>query len=185
MSIFTKKPPFREAALNLPIMRVRAKGKYGGISLAADMLGCLIHFHGRSIPCTSTKECPLCKDGKTPRWTGYVPIWTPTMPRPSLLELPTAAAESLQQWIERFGSIKHKKLTATRPGGRVNSRVRIEVDSFDATGFDMPFEPNTKAALCLIWQLDGDHLDASLAKKMEEYERYAAQLVEGNGNHAT
>lgn len=185
MSIFTTEPPYRKSALNIPIMRVGAKGKFGGYSLAAEMLGCKIHYHGRSVPCTLDPGCPLCKIDNVPRWIGYVPVWQPKLARPQLLELPTAAAEYLQQWIQRHGSLKGKLLVASRPGGRVNSRVKLDVETHDTSGLNMPGEPNVKAALCLIWQLNPDHLTASLESKMAEYQRLVDQGSKPNGHAST
>lgn len=182
MALFTNRPPKRDAAAALTIIRTQARGKSGGIILSPDMYGRLIHFHGRSMPCSETDQCPLCNQNNEPRWTGYLPVWLPTWSRCCLLELPTAAGEQVADWQEQNGSLMHKLIYCTRPKARANSRVKVEIKNYDISGLKLPMLPSVKDALCLIWQIDKHDPDGSIRNRLEALDRYQKQQVENNGN---
>jgi len=145
------------------------------------MYGRLIHFHGRSMPCTETDDCPLCAKSNEPRWTGYLPIWQQTWSRPALLELPTAAGEQVAAWQDRNGSLIHKIVQTSRPKGRANSRVKVEITNCDISGLQLPMLPSVKDALCLIWQIDTNDPAGSIHNRLAALDRYQKQQEETNG----
>lgn len=183
--MFQQEPPSRKEACNLEIIRTGSRGKWGGHILSAKMFGLPIHFYGRSIPCTQRPDCPICASDNKPRWTGYLPIWTPTMIRPALLELPTAAAESVRDYQAKYATLRGRLINCTRPRGRANSRIKVELSSPNIEGLSLPAVPEVRQALCLIWRLDFDTMKDDLCSQMEELQRYQSQQKETHGQHAT
>lgn len=183
--MFQNTPPARDEANHLTIIRTASKGRSGGYILSTGMFGLPIHFYGRSIPCTQRKDCPVCEKGNQPRWTGYLPIWLPGNIRPNLLELPTAAAEYVNDYQAKYATLRGKLIAATRPKGRVNSKIKIDITSPSTEGLSLPPVPLVREALCVIWQIDFRNMEESVQKKMECLTRYNSQQELNFGDTST
>lgn len=179
--MFQQEPPNRKEACNLEIMRTGARGKWGGYILSAKMFGLPIHFYGRSIPCTQKAGCPICAADNKPRWTGYLPVWTPGMIRPALIELPTAAAETVRDYQTKYATLRGRLINCTRPRGKANSRIKVELTSPNNEGLSLPSVPEVRQALCLIWRLDFDNMTSDLSDQMDELKRYREQTEHLDG----
>ena len=182
MGLFQFTPPRDTRPKNLDMIRTPPNKKIGGFILSAAMHGLPIHFHGRSIPCTQTPECPVCARGNTPRWTGYLAIWQPAWLKPKMLELPTGASEQVADYAANQGRLCHKAITVWRPKKTANGPVEVYISQKDTEGLAMPEEPDVQAALCILWGLKQDDIQGSLVDRMENFDRYAKQNDRANGN---
>ncbi|MCH8853554.1 MAG: hypothetical protein IID41_13015 [Planctomycetes bacterium] len=182
MSLFQFTPPVETHHNNLDIIRTPAAGKIGGWIVTTTMHGLPIHFHGRSIPCSQTDDCPVCARGNKPRWTGYLGIWLPAWIKPKMLELPTGAAEQVAGYANTHGRILHKAITVWRPKKVANGPVEVYLSGKDIDGIMMPEEPDIQAALCVLWGLKKDDIEGSLVDRMKSFDRYALQGQRGNGS---
>lgn len=185
MSIFQQNPPERKNRDAMDILRTGSRGKAGGIVLSPGMHGTLIHFHGRSVPCTQKIDCPICLKNNIARWTAYLPVWLPSWTKPQLLELPTAAAEQVADWITKNGNMHGQMINATRPKGRANSRIKVDIRRYETADLKLPTVPDVRRALCIIWHLDYENLEDSLKEKMADFDRYAQQQEKKNGDIAS
>lgn len=183
--MFQQEPPKRKEANNMSIQRTAARGKSGGYILSAKMFGLPIHFYGRSVPCTQHATCPICAKKNEPRWTGYLPVWVPGAIKPQLLELPTAAAEYVAMYQAKFATLRGRMIKTSRPRGRANSKLLVEITNPTNEGLSLPPVPLVREALCLIWQLDFDNMKEDLLAKVEELARYERQQEPENGKSST
>lgn len=183
--MFQAEPPPRKEACNLEIIRTGSRGKFGGYILSAKMFGLPIHFFGRSIPCTQRADCPICAKDNKSRWTAYLPVWIPGDIKPKLMELPTAAAEEVNEYQQKYATLRGKFIKLTRPRGKENSRIKVDISSPPLDGISLPPVPQVREALCLIWKLDFTNMDDSLNKKMHELQRYHDQQEAKDGTKST
>jgi hypothetical protein len=108
-----------------PIVGPTPKVPIKAFALAEYPLGFLLHFTGRDVICTGTKQCPGCKEGIGRRWKGFLPATGLDQVKRFILPVTEEADNALQQLRVRFGSIMSQGLLLSRKGDKKNAPVVV------------------------------------------------------------
>lgn len=154
MPQWSSTPPTRNDGLSFRIVRTPASRAIAAIVTATDITGCCTHFaKNRTIPCEGPEICPWCNDGFSWRWHGYLPcVLTDTFEH-VIFEFTAAAAETFNNYLTAFNSLRACKFIARRPSGRPNGRVVIACTHYDERKVRLPDPPDVRRMLCHIWNV--------------------------------
>lgn len=107
MPIFTTAPPELPDGFVFRIVRTPADRPFQAIVTCIEPVGSNTHFaNNRTIPCEGFDACPLCNDGFSKRWHGYVSCLVPTTLEHCLFEFTAHAADSFKNYIELHTTIR-------------------------------------------------------------------------------
>ena len=154
MDNWKNRPPAPNEFGGIRLLRV-PKAKSLEMLITSDtLIGCDTHFsHRRTIPCTGP-GCPLCLDGSTPRWHGYISICSTRHTAQAVLELTALAAQPVMDYQDRHGSLRGARLKATRVGNHDNSPVHCSLEPSDVDRRTLPEGVHLENFLTVIWHLD-------------------------------
>lgn len=128
MTIWHDAPPTDSNSLNFQLIRTPPSKKLSMIVLSDKHEGAMLHFwRGRSTPCDMT-NCQACKEGKSPRWYGYIYATPVRAFRIIIFEFTQRVAPIIQQRLSQYKTIRGHQLTAGRTGSRPNSPLSLEFD---------------------------------------------------------
>lgn len=155
MSIsWSSRPDRGDASTNYQLARCPRSGTLRGVILSRSLQGTGTHYYrGRTTPCVGAK-CEACKDGMAARWYGYVAIWSPSTDRVAIAEITDAAADDLDRWHARHGTLRGAVLTLKRQGARVNGRIIADVSQGTIDPDRLPPPPDLIRILEKIWGLN-------------------------------
>ena len=126
------------AELVFPVSRA---GLYG-ISLAPQICGVFTHFQdGRTKPCAGA-QCWCTREGRQPRWKGYLPILLFPSKKTALLEVTeNAATQFLTHWSLPHG-IRGLHFHIYRRTNKSRSPVDMDAQPYTYSGIlPEPFDP--------------------------------------------
>jgi len=154
MPIFTNNPPKIPDGFVFRIIRTPADKPFTAVVTCTDPIGCNTHFaNNRTIPCEGFDACPLCQDGFSKRWHGYVSCLVPTTLEHCLFEFTAHAADSFTNYYELHGNLRACAFRAFRPSKRHNGRVIIHTSPADEAKIRLPDPPDIQRLLCHIWNV--------------------------------
>lgn len=154
---WTPKPPTDQPWAGTRLLRCPSAAPLAGLTMDCDLLGCRTHYAGgRTQPCQGA-SCPMCLDGHSWRWHGYLPLYNPTTGRQIILEIPALAAEDYHHQIEQYNTRAGLKLTVRRQNKRPNSRVILTLEPYPANGHVLPVPVDVRRYLEHMWGLDAEH----------------------------
>jgi hypothetical protein len=133
-----------------------------GIITSAKILGAYTHFWGgRTVPCEEP-HCPACEEGMPSRWHCYVGFLCPKTRDHCIFECTGRAARAFEDYTRAHATLRGCHFMAVRPKRRKNARVEITVKPYDLTKITLPPEIDIIRALCTIWQIPSEAIDAPL-----------------------
>lgn len=152
MESWTNRPDRDPSDVPLNLLRVKPGRPIGGIALTDDLTGAYTHFwHGRTKLCTE-HLCEACAALNAARWKGYLQIWNPTSGVIAIMEMTASCVPAVENWIDKYGSLKGAKVTVQRAGAKVNSRVVCEIQSSPYTTQKLPEAPDLQKQLARMWE---------------------------------
>lgn len=162
MPTWTSKAPDPRDFANIRLVRVPATAAITGIVTSHTYLGCYTHWDSyRTQPC-GEESCKLCKEGQPRRWQCYFSIMGQASRRQIVVQLTPLAAQSLDEAIERYGSLRGLLINLTRANRRPNSRIIVETRALPMPDPNLPEGVDIKRYMELIWQSTDNQLpDAS------------------------
>lgn len=154
MPLFTTEPPELPDGFVFRIVRTPADRPFQAIVTCIEPVGSNTHFaNNRTIPCEGYDACPLCQDGFSKRWHGYVSCLVPTTLEHCLFEFTAHAADSFKNYIDLHSTIRACVFRAFRPSKRHNGRVIIHTTPGDEAKIRLPDPPDIQRLLCHIWNV--------------------------------
>lgn len=154
MPNWDEKPPKREAAGNLQLIRTPQGRGLQGIITSTRLIGCETHFVNRhTIPCEAP-HCNPCSEGIPRRWHGYFGIYHPKTGKHVLLEVTAGGAEQIMPYYEISGTLRGCLLTSCRRGMAANSPLDITTRPADLQLIQLPPEPDLPKLLSMIWGIN-------------------------------
>lgn len=154
MPIFTQEPPELPDGYVFRIVRTPATGMLQAIVTTTDPVGCLTHFaNNRTVPCEGADQCPLCQDGFSRRWHGYVSCLITGNLEHVLFEFTAHASDTFKNYYEMHNSLRACVFRAFRPSKRPNGRVVIHTRPGDEAKMRLPDPPDIKRILCHLWNV--------------------------------
>lgn len=150
---WTNRPDRGDDTTPVQILRARPGKVYEGIILSEDVCGAYTHYwHGRTVICKQD-QCDACLNGRMPRWYGYLPIWCPSSNQIVIVELTPACVPALNEFWDKYHTLRTAKLKISRVNAKQNSRV---VATFETTNYNdqaCPTSPDVQRALSRLWEV--------------------------------
>jgi len=144
------------------LLRVPPKQSYQGLVTSTLLQGCPTHYaERRTQPCTG-ETCRHCLAGLVPRFLVYLSICSTRTRAHAVLELTALAAQPVNDYQTRHGSIRGALLTAERAGNRPNSPVRVTICPDDSDHRLLPPEVDLRRFFALLWHLDEEPANADI-----------------------
>jgi len=157
MPIFTETPPDLPDGYVFRIVRTPPKGTLQAVVTSTEVVGCNTHFaNNRTVPCEGSGNCPLCDDGFSKRWHGYLSCILTTSLEHVLFEFTAHASDTFKNYNQLHNTLRACLFKAFRPSGRANGRVIIHTAPGDETRIRIPDPPDIKRLLCHIWNVRYD-----------------------------
>lgn len=154
---WTDRPPRDETSGNFRLVRVARAGTVRGIILSPHLSGTGLHYwKGKSTPCNGS-QCDACREGYVPRWYGYVAIWNPKTDHIGLAEITDGAADDLDRYRARHGTLRGAELLLSRQGNRPNGRILATVAPAAIAPERLPPAPDVIQCLNRIWGVNENH----------------------------
>lgn len=178
MPTFTNQPPDVPDGFVFRIVRTPADRPFTGIVTCLEAVGTNTHFaNNRTVPCEGYDTCPLCQDGFSKRWHGYVSCLVPTTLEHCLFEFTAHACDSFKNYQEQHTTLRACAFKAFRPSKRHNGRVIIHTTPADERKFVLPSPPDIQRILCHIWNVQY----TAPAKRMDRPPFRTVTVPDGNG----
>jgi len=154
MPIFSTAPPELPDGFVFRIIRTPADKPFVAIATCTDPVGANTHFaNNRTVPCEGSDLCPLCHEGFSRRWHGYLSAIVPTTLEHVLFEFTAHASDSFTNYYQLHGTMRFCHFKAFRPSRRHNGRVIIHTTPADERRHVLPDPPNIQRVLCHIWNV--------------------------------
>lgn len=154
MPVFTNEPPTLPDGFVFRIVRTPADRTFTAVITSLEACGSNTHFaNNRTIPCEGADTCPLCADGFSRRWHGYVACLVPATLEHCLFEFTAHASDSFKNYAALHGTLRACAFRAFRPSKRHNGRVIIHTTPGDEAKIRLPEPPNLQRLLCHIWNV--------------------------------
>jgi len=159
--------------MNFPWRIVRASHlrptKFAVISV--QHYGVYTHYwKGRTSPHLK-HFCGACNDGMLPRWYGYVLALLSPGKEKIVFEFSAKACETILKAESDFGTLRGLVFTATRPKGKENSPVQLQLHSNNYNPAELPAPEPIRPIIARIW---GFKESAAIAMHHENV-RHAAE----------
>ena len=152
MPQWTSAPDQSPAPWAFRIVRTPPTGALDAIITCQNVTGCPTHFaNNRTIPCEGQPNCKLCQQGFSWRWHGYVSAILVRTMEHIVWEATAAATEALRTYLTIHPDLRGCHFKASRPSGRPNGRVLLQVRRDDLERIRLPDPPNLQKILCHIW----------------------------------
>lgn len=150
---FSNQPPETGRRPGIALVRTPANRPLVAIVTSDDLVGTNTHYYrNRTSPCEG-QECPICAEGLSWRWHGYLSCVDQATKEHILFEFTAQASDAFRAYRTRYGTLRGCHFKATRHAQRYNGRVTIQTRPADLEGKDLPPTVNLKAMLCHIWGL--------------------------------
>jgi hypothetical protein len=135
------------------MIRTPANRPFVAIVTSEDLVGTNTHYyHNRTTPCEGD-ACPICAEGHSWRWHGYLSCVDQGTKEHVLFEFTAQASDAFRAYRDRYSTLRGCLFKATRHAQRYNGRVTIQTRPADLEGKDLPPGANLKAMLCHIWNV--------------------------------
>lgn len=135
------------------MIRTPANRPFVAIVSSDDLVGTNTHYyHNRTTPCEGT-GCPICAEGHSWRWHGYLSCVDQGTKEHVLFEFTAQASDAFRAYRDRYSTLRGCLFKATRHAQRYNGRVTIQTRPADLEGKDLPPGVNLTAMLCHIWNI--------------------------------
>jgi len=145
------RPDSRDATTPFKLFRVPAKGIWTFYILSKEVIGVRVHFFkGRTTP-HGTPVCDACEAGIEARWRGYIAAANKHDYHRGMIELTAGPAQQLIERLDRQEIIRGLVIQLSRPGGRPNSRIQIDIRPADIDPSKLPPAFDVQATLMKIW----------------------------------
>jgi hypothetical protein len=152
MPDFTREPPPLPDGFIYRIIRTPAKGAIQAIVTSPEVVGCNTHFvNSRTVPCEGLGTCPMCDDGHSRRWHGYLAAILTNCLEHILFEFTAHASDTFKNYYLAHTTLRACAFKAYRPSQRPNGRVVIHTSPADEARFPLPEPPDLRKILCHIW----------------------------------
>lgn len=154
MPLWSNAPPEQPEGYSLRIVRTPADKPFTAIVTSTDIIGCPTHYaNARTVPCEGSDACPLCHDGHSWRWHGYLAcIHTATLEH-VLFEFTAASSDTFKNYHQLNTTLRGCHFQAHRPSARHNGRVVIACKPYDPSRLRLPDPPDIQAILSHIWNI--------------------------------
>jgi len=153
MPDFTNSPPPDSHSPGISLIRTPGNRPLVAIVTSDDLVGTNTHYyHNRTTPCEG-QNCPICQEGYSWRWHGYLSCVDQSSHEHVLFEMTAQASDPLRAYRKQYGSLRGCLFKATRQANRYNGRVTIQTRPADLTDKTLPRGANLTAMLCHIWNI--------------------------------
>jgi len=153
MQTWPTRPNRATSQTTTPLHRSKPGRTINGIITSNDLVGAYTHFwKGRTSLCTYP-ECEPCSVSRSARWYGYLHIWNPETNASGILEITPSCLPAIDDWLEKFGTLRGAKISVSRASHKINSRV---VATLKATNFAIDRIPpcvDVISQLCRMWEV--------------------------------
>lgn len=154
MPRWSNEPPPEAEEFAHRIIRTPAGKPLCGIITSPDLIGCPTHyFNHRTVPCEDPNPCEACTEGHSRRWHGYVSVLVTGTLEHAILELTSFACQSLKHYAKIHNSLRACNVRASRPSGRANGRVNLELKALEESRLRLPEPFNVLRVMCHIWNV--------------------------------
>jgi len=151
MPNFSNAPPTAGTHPGIDLLRTPATRPFVGIVTSDDLAGTPTHYYrNRTTPCEG-EGCPICEEGLSWRWHGYLACVDQATHQQVLFEFTAQASDTFRSYRKRYGSLRGCLFKATRAAGRYNGRVTIQTRPADLAEKELPKAINVIPMLCHIW----------------------------------
>lgn len=135
-----------------PIVRTPTRGVLRATVTSARLTCAPVHYYNRrTIPHEIAAECVACQRHRAYRWMAWLVAVTPDEPAQVIFEMTARAARSFEVYASKHGSLRGARLRASRPTGKDNGRIAIEVRPPLRDGPELPKPPDLPAVLTHLW----------------------------------
>ena len=93
--------------------------------LSDTFTGFWLHFVGRTLPCTATKDCRLCMEGHGNYWGAYISAWRHKRKDRIVAAISEEAARQLKVLQDRHGSLRGIQVKLSRRYVSKNNSVVV------------------------------------------------------------
>jgi len=150
---FSNEPPETGRRPGIALVRTPGNRPLVAIVTSDDLVGTNTHYYrNRTSPCEGD-GCPICAEGLSWRWHGYLSCVDQGTKEHILFEFTAQASDAFRAYRARYGTLRGCLFKATRHAQRYNGRVSIQTRPADLEGKDLPPPVNLKAMLCHIWNI--------------------------------
>lgn len=80
---------------------------------------------GRTVWCCRMPDCPRCRVGAVPQFTGYIPYAMPGLPTIRVAALPLSAVQEMQRLTVGEGGLRGLRVVISRLRGRPNGPCSV------------------------------------------------------------
>jgi len=155
----TDRPPDNASGPGLRLIRASAKTPIIGTITSDRLLGVNTHYYsGRTQPC-SAPDCRACADAIPWRWHAYISLILDDTSEHTLLELTASAVAPIVEYQDLHTTLTAARLKVTRPNGRPNGRVWVQIKPPNEPTIALPPPPNIPRTLCHIWNIPYDAVE--------------------------
>lgn len=135
-------PPPKRSRVYAELVSPVSRAGFCGICLAPEIVGVFTHYQdGRTRPCAGS-ECWCHREGRQPRWKGYMPILLFPGEKTCLFEITENAASQMLPWFDPKEGLRGVHFHAKRRTNKSRSPVDVERKPYTYAKFlPVPFDP--------------------------------------------
>lgn len=126
-----------------------------------DLVGHYTHYwRGRTTICRKT-GCEPCSQSRTPRWYGFLDVWSPSTNAIAMFELTPTCIEPIDRYLAAHGTLRGSKITIQRATAKVNSRLICTIEESQFSPSAIPPAVDLKRHLAKMWELPFETMEAA------------------------
>lgn len=152
-SFFDEAPPDEMGPVGLAVKRAPSIGADIWTILSEQLLGCGTHYYRRRTqPCVGS-DCPICAEGQSRRWYGWLIGYDPGKRIKVLVEVPPGVAIALRTYRGHVGNLRGHVIRLSRRNRKENGPVVGEFAAGKFASELLPPCPDIVPLLMRMWQI--------------------------------
>jgi hypothetical protein len=156
MTTWPSRPDRDQHTNTTPLHRSKPGRTITALIASADLVGAYTHFwKGRTSICTYP-ACEPCSTSRSARWYGFLHIWSPETNASGILELTPSCLPAVDDWLEKFGTLRGAKICVSRASHKINSRVIATLKASPYALEKIPPALDLIAQLSRMWEVTRD-----------------------------